>query len=287
MKIIFFGFLVLVSISVFYLDDNILSYAEDKEIVIRDEMFKIDEYASGFRLPVMMDFIGDHVLVAEKDGNVRIIKDGVLVAEPVLQLEVSTTMEEGLVGILVKNNDVFIHHTTHNLKDGSTSNWFTKYHYDGIILREPVELLSFHNGVGWHNSGIMIEDKNGIVYGAIGDSENEAGLFQNVPSGPDNNTGSIISLEDTMEVYAIGIRNTYGLDFDPVTGILWDTENGPESFDEINLVQEKFNSGWNVIQGPSKDEQKIPHIDKYEYSDPEFSWERPIGVTEIHFICLL
>ncbi len=284
MKIIFFGFLVLVSISVFYLDDNILSYAEDKEIVIRDEMFKIDEYASGFRLPVMMDFIGDHVLVAEKDGNVRIIKDGVLVAEPVLQLEVSTTMEEGLVGILVKNNDVFIHHTTHNLKDGSTSNWFTKYHYDGIILREPVELLSFHNGVGWHNSGIMIEDKNGIVYGAIGDSENEAGLFQNVPSGPDNNTGSIISLEDTMEVYAIGIRNTYGLDFDPVTGILWDTENGPESFDEINLVQEKFNSGWNVIQGPSKDEQKIPHIDKYEYSDPEFSWERPIGVTAIHFI---
>ena len=284
MKIIFLGFLVLVSISVFYLDDNILSYAEEKGIVIKDEMFIIDEYASGFHLPVMIDFIGDHVLVAEKNGNVRIIKDGVLVTEPVLQLEVSTTMEEGLVGILVKNNDVFIHHTTHDLKDGSTSNWFTKYQYDGIILHEPVELLSFHNGMGWHNSGIMIEDKNGIVYGAIGDSGNEAGLFQNVPSGPDNNTGSIISLEDTMEVYAIGIRNTYGLDFDPVTGILWDTENGPESFDEINLVQEKFNSGWNVIQGPSKDKQKIPHIDGYEYSDPEFSWERTIGVTAIHFI---
>ena len=284
MKIIFLGFLVLISISVFYLDDNILSYAEEKEIVIKDEMFKIDEYASGFRLPVMMDFIGDHVLVAEKNGNVRIIKDGVLVADPVLQLEVSTTAEEGLVGILVKNNDVFIHHTTHNLEDGSTSNWFTKYHWDGKILRDPAELMSFHNGNGGHNSGIMIEDKNGIVYGAIGDTGNESGLFQNVPSGPNDYTGSIISLEDTMEVYAIGIRNTYGLDFDPVTGILWDTENGPESFDEINLVQKKFNSGWNVIQGPSTEKQKIPHIDEYEYSDPEFSWERPIGVTAIHFI---
>ena len=48
MKIIFLGFLVLVSISVFYLDDNILSYAEEKEMVIKDEMFKIDEYVQGF-----------------------------------------------------------------------------------------------------------------------------------------------------------------------------------------------------------------------------------------------
>ena len=284
MKIIFLGFLVLISMVLFYLDDNILSYSEEEEIVIRDKMFKIDEYVSELKLPVMIDFIGDHVLVIEKDGYVRIIKNGVLVSDPVLQLEVSNTIEEGLIGILVKNNDVFIHHTTQNLEDGSTSNWFTKYQWDGTILRDPVELLSFHNGNGMHNSGIMIEDENGIVYGGIGDTGNEDGLFQNVPSGLNNYTGSIISLEDPMEVYAIGIRNTYGLDFDPVTGILWDTENGPESFDEINLVQEKFNSGWNVIQGPSTNKQEIPDIDEYEYSDPEFSWERPIGITAIHFI---
>ena len=284
MKIIFLGFLIFVSVVLFYLDDNILAYSEENEITIRDKMFKIDEYVSGLELPVMIDFVGEYVLVAEKNGSVRIIKDGVLVSEPVLQLEVSTTIEEGLIGILVKNNDVFIHYTTQNLEDGSTSNWFTKYQWDGTILHDRVELLSFHNGDGMHNSGIMIEGEDGIVYGAIGDTGNEAGLFQNVPSGPNNYTGSIMSLEDIMEVYAFGIRNTYGLDFDPVTGILWDTENGPESFDEVNLVQEKFNSGWNVIQGPSSDKQEIPDIDEYEYSDPEFSWERPIGVTAIHFI---
>ena len=284
MKIIFLGFLIFLLVILFYLDDNILSYAEEKEIVIRDEMFKTDEYVSGLIDPVMIDFIGDHVLVIEKDGYVRIIKNGVLVSEPVLQLEVSNTVEEGLIGILVKNNDVFIHHTTQNLEDGSTSNWFTKYQWNGTILRDPIELLSFHNGNGIHNSGVMIEDEKGIVYGGIGDTGNEDGLFQNVPSGPYHHTGSIISLEDTMEVYAIGIRNTYGLDFDPVTGILWDTENGDRSFDEVNLVQEKFNSGWNVIQGPSTNKQEIPDIDEYEYSDPEFSWERPIGITAIHFI---
>ena len=65
----------------FYLDDNILSYSEEKEIdeiVIRSEMFKIEEYVSGLQLPVMIDFIDGHVLVIEKDGYVRIIKNGVL-----------------------------------------------------------------------------------------------------------------------------------------------------------------------------------------------------------------
>ena len=68
MKIIFLGFLVFFSLVLFYSEANIPAYAEEKEIVIRDEMFKIDEYISGFRLPVMIDFIDDHVLVAEKDG---------------------------------------------------------------------------------------------------------------------------------------------------------------------------------------------------------------------------
>ena len=43
--------------------------------------------------------------------------------------------------------------------------------------------------------------------------------------------------------YAYGIRNSFGLDFDPVTGKLWDTENGPQFGDEINLVEPGFNSG--------------------------------------------
>jgi aldose sugar dehydrogenase len=47
--------------------------------------------------------------------------------------------------------------------------------------------------------------------------------------------------------YAYGIRNSFGIDFDPVTGDLWDTENGPSYGDEINLVKPGFNSGWNKV----------------------------------------
>ncbi|MGA9933476.1 MAG: PQQ-dependent sugar dehydrogenase, partial [Nitrososphaeraceae archaeon] len=52
-------------------------------------------------------------------------------------------------------------------------------------------------------------------------------------------------------IYAYGIRNSFGLAFDPLTGRLWDTENGEDVFDEINLVEPGFNSGWHQIMGPS------------------------------------
>ena len=50
--------------------------------------------------------------------------------------------------------------------------------------------------------------------------------------------------------FAYGIRNSFGLDFDPITGKLWDTENGEDVYDEINLVEAGFNSGWKAVIGP-------------------------------------
>jgi hypothetical protein len=51
--------------------------------------------------------------------------------------------------------------------------------------------------------------------------------------------------------YAYGIRNSFGIGFDPVTGKLWDSENGPGDSDAINLVEPGFNSGWQEVQGLS------------------------------------
>ena len=293
MRVVVPVFLILFSIILLNLGSNgILTYAEENKtnnIVMKDTDLIIEEYLSGLNLPVMIDFIGEHMLVVEKDeGTVKIIKDGVLISEPILQLEVSHASEEGLIGILVQNNDVFVHHTTRSIDDDTISNWFTKYTWNGEKLIEPVELLSFHKGTGIHNSGVMIEDENGMVFGAIGDLGYGKILDmqqeKNFLSEENNYIGSILSLNAPSEVYAVGIRNTYGLDIDPVTGIIWDTENGHNDFDEVNLVQKKFNSGWSKIQGPIKDNQETPIINGYQYSDPEFSWERPVAVTSIHFI---
>ena len=75
--------------------------------------------------------------------------------------------------------------------------------------------------------------------------------YENFSNGHWEDTSTIIQIEPKGDYAAIGIRNSFGLAVDPKTGFLWDTENGPDVFDEINLIENKFNSGWAKIQGPS------------------------------------
>ena len=109
--------------------------------------------------------------------------------------------------------------------------------------------------------------------------------YENFSNGNWEDTSTIIQIQPEGEYLAIGIRNSFGLAVDPQTGFMWDTENGPDVFDEINLIDEKFNSGWVKIQGPSngKPLPTIPEYSEYIYSEPEFSWEIPVGVTAIEF----
>jgi glucose/arabinose dehydrogenase len=88
---------------------------------------------------------------------------------------------------------------------------------------------------GWQpagRGGILRTTQNGQAVGGIGIGD------------------GILGKEDPLNRnYAYGIRNSFGTDFDPVTGKLWDVEKGPLFGDEINLVEPGFNSGWLKIQG--------------------------------------
>ena len=89
--------------------------------------------------------------------------------------------------------------------------------------------------------------------------------------------------------YAYGIRNSFGMALDPLTGALWNTENGPGSYDEVNRVDAGFNSGWLPIMGPDgRDPEGVGNLFAMPggasvYSDPEFSWLSPVAVTGIVF----
>jgi aldose sugar dehydrogenase len=84
------------------------------------------------------------------------------------------------------------------------------------------------------------------------------------------------------------VRNSYGLAFDPVTEKLWMTENAPNAFDEINMVDPGFNSGWERIMGPNnRDPQGLDDlfvVPGSRYSDPEFSWLETVGPTALVFL---
>jgi glucose/arabinose dehydrogenase len=90
--------------------------------------------------------------------------------------------------------------------------------------------------------------------------------------------------------YAYGIRNSFGITFDPVKGNLWQTENGPDVYDEINVVKPGFNSGWIKVMGPlsrNRDANIAGELVNYpgsHYTDPVFSWKNPVAVTGIEFM---
>ena len=108
-----------------------------------------------------------------------------------------------------------------------------------------------------------------IHYLVIGDLESRRTQAQNIQDGPEpDGTGVIYKILRTARAltthrselldpidkfYAYGIRKQLGMDFDPVTGILWDTENGPTYGDEIYMVEARFNSGSLDIHGMSSD----------------------------------
>jgi hypothetical protein len=90
--------------------------------------------------------------------------------------------------------------------------------------------------------------------------------------------------------FAYGIRNSFGMAFDPLTGKLWDTENGDLTYDEINLVDAGFNSGWESIMGPASRKENAGHSpfiipgSNAHYADPKFSWFDTVGPTAIVFL---
>ena len=114
----------------------------------------------------------------------------------------------------------------------------------------------------------------------------QAFISNSFSNGDWKDTSVVLQVKPSVDSYrAIGIRNSFGITSDPITGNLWMTDNGPDKFDEINLIEKKFNSGWAKVMGPINDRQieKIPPYEDYIYSDPEFSWEFPIGITGIDF----
>jgi aldose sugar dehydrogenase len=116
-----------------------------------------------------------------------------------------------------------------------------------------------------HNAGKVLIGPDNNVYVGVGDVAGHKGQAENNPTGiPPDGTGGILRvtqdgqivdnppLGDSLPIalyYAYGLRNTFGMDFDPVTGNLWDSENGNTFGDEINLVKPGFNSGHSLVEG--------------------------------------
>ena len=296
---------------------------------VKDKVLKVEKVTDGLEKPTSMAFLGPNdILVTEKEtGKVMHVIDGQIQDTPAIDVSVATDIERGLLGIaLAKQPDgkiyVFLSYTeSGNDADGSdfednvdpSGNRLYRYEYVDGQLENPTLLLDLtaipDNGRGEHNGGkIRIGPDNNVYYivGEVGGHRTQA---QNIEDGPEpNGLGGVLRVTQDGDIvkgdvifgdesplnlyYAMGIRNSFGMDFDPVTGNLWDTENGPTAGDEINLVYPGFNSGWSLIQGFSKNDfmgtgatpYDLVYFGKGSYSEPKFSWVTPIGVTALEFL---
>jgi len=255
---------------------------------IQDPNFAVEEYVKDLIFPTTITFLDSDILVLEKnEGKVRLIRDGILQPTPVLDLPVNSQGERGLLGIESVENTVYLYFTESSEDGGDPlGNRVYKYSWDGANLSDPVFLKNFPAEPAWfHTGGALTKDLNGNVFAIIGDV-GHYGVLQNIPSGNPNDTSVIMPVDPPGPYIAMGIRNSFGLTVDPLTGNMWDTENGELLYDEINLISPNFNSGWNVIMGPATQEEleSLPEFENFVYSDPEFSFVDTISPTSILFI---
>ena len=275
---------------------NIIPYASAgifDEPTLNVEDLIVEKYVSDLCCMVTtMTFVGDDILFLQKtDGQVRLIQNGTLQLEPVLDVNVDSVGEKGMLGITSVGSSVYLYFTESE-KDGGDAlgNRIYKYDWNGEELINPTLLEELPSNVS-HNGGAMVAGLDDQVYAVIGDTLRYS-LLQNKPiewlddSEIDfKDNGVILELETEKSYFAMGIRNSFGLAIDPVTGNLWATENGDDDFDEINLVPEKFNSGWIVIMGPATEAElaELPGYEDYVYDDPEFTWEKVVAPTGLSF----
>lgn len=258
------------------------------EPLIYDDGVIVETYVSGIPdSPTSMAFIGNDVLVLQRyNGQVRLIEDGVMRDRPVLDVSVAKDGERGMLGITTVGSTVYLYFTAADTDGGKAiENRIYKYTWNGQELVDPVLLKTLPSENFYHNGGAMTSF-DGHVYAVIGDNGNY-GRLQNRPFDWKNDTSVILRVDPPGPYYAIGVRNSFGITVDPITGNLWDTENGDDENDEINFVPDKFNSGWIEIMGPAKDQAQIdalPQYEDYVYSDPEFTWQRPVAPTGISFL---
>ena len=352
--------------STFHLNFTLV-HTSREEPKVSDPNLKVETLVKGLERPTTMAFLDkDNILVLEKDnGTVRRIVNGVLLAEPVLDVTIANAHQRGMLGIATFPEENFAMNSSQNIKyvflyystsenlerDGGDEcrttnfceepypifNHLYRYEWQNDKLVNPKLLLTLPASPGAdHLGGDLLVGPDSNLYVTVGDGDScEAGsCYENFANSVLNSTtanfengtrplgrGGILTVDQNGQdteynifgetdpinkYYSYGLRNSFGIDFDPITNKLWDTENGPGFGDEINLVEPGFNSGWAKVQGiwpvsnytatperfgffDNKQNMTNPISNLFDfngqgrYSSPEFSWNVTVGPTAIQF----
>ncbi len=222
---------------------------------------------TGLNFPVSLKFTPDgRIFFTEKDtGSIRIIlQNGTLLAAPFATVSpIFADGEAGLLGIALdpsfsSNGYVYVYYTDRD-PQSYTHGHIRRYTATGNVGGDPVSIFDVTSSAPntiYHNGGYIKFGPDGKLYAQVGEfHQSSQAQNQGTMDGkmlrmnPDGSVPSDNPFPASL-VWALGIRNAFGFDFDSSNGRLIATEAGPSSDDEINIIVKGGNYGWPTCTGP-------------------------------------
>ncbi len=273
--------------------------------------YRVVTVADGFVVPWSIAFLPDgDMLVTERPGRLRIVRDGMLLPDPVQGIpEVVARGQGGLLEVLphpdfATNRLIYISYSkaTGNSPGGTTSVIRGTFENDRFTMTDEIfEAVSEGNG---HYGCKLAFDADGYLFLSVGDRQvaPRGDLAAHPAQDISNHHGVIVRLHDDgsipddnpfvgqagarPEIWSYGHRNPQGLAIQPGTGAVWSTEHGPQGGDEVNVSTPGANYGWPVIgygvnyrSGSAIHE--ATHMEGME--QPQHIWVPSIGVSGLAF----
>lgn len=202
------------------------------------------------------------MLVTERAGRVRLIRKGVLDPTPVAKVDVGASGLSGLRDIVLhprfaENKFVYLTYNKAGIPGGGLLT-LARGRWDGDKLVDIKELFVSDSGRG---AARIAFDRDGLLYWAVGGPPGPENAMES--QDPMRHTGKILRLRDDgsvapnnpfagrpgykPEIFTLGHRNALGLTLNPFNGQIWQTENGPQGGDEVNIILPGRNYGWPLV----------------------------------------
>jgi glucose/arabinose dehydrogenase len=269
--------------------------------------FRVSTIAEGLAHPWSLAFLPDGrtIIVTERDGRLRIIRNGRLLPQSVRNTPiVSANGQGGLFDVVLdpdypKNNQIYLSYAKSDEKGIGTE--VMKAELKGFELLNPKVIFRARPKVagGRHFGGRMAFDQKKRLYLSLGDRG-----FRQTAQDPSNHLGSIIRIDKNkgdaisnnpfvdkdssqfaVEIFSYGHRNPQGMAFRPGTNELWIHEHGPKGGDELNLIKAGQNYGWPKVSfGRNYDGSVLTKLSSAEgMESPVLQWTPSIAPSGMSF----
>ena len=270
--------------------------------------FRVTTVADGLDHPWSMAWLpSGEMLIVERPGRLRVVRDGVLQADPVAGLP-AVYRDEGQGGFMdvlphpdfAQNRWLYLSYgkPNHDGSEGATAVVRGRWEGDRVTDVEEIFVADAWGDNNNHFAGRMAFGTDGYLYVAVGDRMVTPNALADHPAlDLSNHMGTIVRLHDDgsvpsdnpfvgrgdalPEIWSYGHRNMQGLAVDPLTGDVWANEHGPRGGDELNLIVGGANYGWPVVShGINYDGTVFTNeTQRSGLESPRFVWTPSIGVS--------